>query len=338
MTCGQNGSSRIDLLDWLKGCAIIAVVLDHLKIVPGLYVMWSVNLFVLITAFIYSKTGYDFSYKKLVLKIFQVLYLTVSAVFLIGGLNTLFNIQNPQPIFSVFLRPYSFLVYNRYLGDIWYIALHLQFLVFFCLYLKCQKFLKVKPVIAAAVILNILSLVLTHIAFKRFHTILFSSWLVFLAAGFYGMRPNLKLIGDFPHSRLLGTALGFALVIFLYRLYPLFPWLFTNKNRVTFLNLPFYCALVLFLVELFHVLSAFQAGRILKSLIYLPGRHSLAIFLTNEPFGFRWRMVFSNSALVAVLSILSGIAFGIAADKLFLHLRGFLSNRKKINAPPLIQT
>ena len=321
MTHGKSSGSRIDLLDWLKGCAIIAVVLDHLWIVPEPYVVWSVNLFVLVTAFIFSQPRYVFSFIKLALKIFQLLYLTTFAVLLVRGLNPLFNIPNPQPLLSVFLNPYALFVHNKYLGDIWYIALHFQFLILFYFFLKNRVAPKPPFVFGIAVVVNLASILFTHFVLKRFHTILVSSWLVFLAAGFYGMRPFLRTILDFPHNRLLGAGAGLGLLLSLYGLSPFFPWLFTNTYRAFFINLPFYFALILFLAESFHLLGDFGPGRVLKSAVHLLGRHSLAIYLTHGPFQLMWRMAFPSSLAVAVLCVLSGVIFGIVADWLFLQIK-----------------
>lgn len=330
MTQVRDSNPRIDLLDWFKGWAIIAVVLDHLLIAPELYVVWSVNLFVLVTALVYSQPGYVFSFGKLTFKIFQLLYLTAFALLFVRGLNALFNIPNPQPLLSVFLNPYAFFVQNTYLGNIWYLALHLQFLILFYFFLRNRTAWKPLFVLGVAGAVNLASLLFMHFVFNRFHTILVSSWLVFLAAGFYGMRPFLRTLRDVPHNRPLGASAGLGLLLSIFGLSPFFPWLFTSTHRAVFINLPFYFALVLFLTESFYILEAFKPGRVLKSAVHLLGRHSLAIYLTHGPFQSMWRMVFPSSFSAAVLCILSGIAFGIIADWIFLQINSFGSRAEKL--------
>src|SRR5688572_19144493 len=44
-----SAHKRIEIFDWLKGCAILAVLIDHLQIVRERYAVWSVAVFVIVT-------------------------------------------------------------------------------------------------------------------------------------------------------------------------------------------------------------------------------------------------------------------------------------------------
>lgn len=135
----KNTVVRINLLDWLKGCAIIAVVLDHMSIAPKFSVVWSVNLFVFVTAYIFSKPGYVFTVKKLALKVFQVLYLTVFAVLLIRAVMLVFNVPRDKSLLSVFLNPFAFFSITNIseISGMW--PCIFNFFFFFIFFLKIRR-------------------------------------------------------------------------------------------------------------------------------------------------------------------------------------------------------
>ena len=324
--------SRIKLWDWLKGLAIIAVVFDHFSIVPEHFVIWSVNIFVLVTAATYSEPKYFFSVQKLVLKIFQLVYLVTVGVFFFKALHsifelpTLYKIQTNQSLATIFLSPFKLFVRNPYLGDIWYVGLHIQFLFVLFIGLRSGILIKPKWIWSIAIPVSLLSFFATHFVFHRFDTILFSSWLIFLSAGFYGMRPLLRAVETTHHNRWIVLSLALGLLVALFALYPHMPWAFTNSNRSSFITLPFYFCLLVFFCEAFHLMKNLRHLKFVKAFIILLGRHTLAIYLTHEPFAQIWKVYFSSPIIFMPLSVGCGILFGIATKAFFNPFQNWIKN------------
>lgn len=319
----QSSGERLDLLDWLKGAAIIAVILDHRFIVPQAFVVWSVNIFVLVTAAVYARPGYVFPGKKIFHKMAHLFFVVAFAVFFFDFLYSLAVKEQNRALLSVLLNPYYFFVKNPYLGDILYVTLHLQILLLFYFFLKVRPLFKPQTVFIAAVIVAIISYAVSHSLIHRFKTIFVGEWLIYIAAGFYGLLPLLKKIEKCPHNRFFWLSVSLFSLVAIYALYPLFPLAFTNRNRCSFLMLPLYFFLIVFLSELFWILTGFPAGKWIRSIGSLLGHHTLAIYLTHQAFATLWFKMISSSGLVALLSIGSGILFGMLTNQLFTLLWAF---------------
>ena len=313
--------SRVELWDWFKGLAIIAVVLDHTKVVPEPLVAWSVNMFVIVTAATYSEPKYFFSGRKLALKILHLFLIILSGIFFFKTLNSIFGLITERSLIQILLNPYFFFIKNAYLGDIWYTGLHLQFLFLLFIGLRTGFLSKPKIVLPLALALTIFTNFYTHFVIHRFETIFFMSWLFFLCIGFYGIRPFLNYIEKSKHNRWLGVALGATLLICFYSLYPRFPWAFTNEARAMTFTAPFYVPLILLFTEFFYIIYSYKFCAFLKSAILLLGRYTLAIYLTHEPFERMWKVYFSEPILLAILSAVCGILFGMVFEWLFVPIQ-----------------
>lgn len=322
---GPKSIERLKIIDWLKGCAILAVVLDHSKALAEPYVVWSVNIFVLVTAAVYSGQNYVFSAKKLAGKLIYLVFIYLTAVVFFDIIFDIGYANYNRAVLSVLENPYYGFVGNPYLGDIWYITLHIQILLIMYLFLKTRSHRRPAAVVIAAAPVAMLSFAMTHFVLHRFHTIVVSSWFLYLAAGFYGLIPFLQWIENKAKFRTGCIAAALCVLVLIYSQYPLMPWLFTNNNRSTFLMLPFYTVLIFFFGELFYFMDRAAVLSRIKNTVILLGRYTLVIYMTHEGFMRVWSRFFQSPWTLSVLSVICAIFFGIFANWLFGILKTGLS-------------
>jgi hypothetical protein len=220
----------------------------------------------------------------------------------------------------VLLNPFFIFVRNPYLGDIWYLGLHVQILLAFFLFLKFKNRLPAKYVLLSAAWISQISFLVTHYYLHRLETIFVTSWLFFLALGFYGIRPLITAIQASARLRFLFLAIGAGILVMVYACYPVVPWLFQNENRSSLLTPPLYFGLILFLSECYYLLGAFPLGKLFEQAMSLIGRHTLAIYLTHQAFTFLWNKVFDEPILLAALVVGSGVLFGMITDRVYAFL------------------
>ncbi|MFZ5802857.1 MAG: acyltransferase family protein [Candidatus Omnitrophota bacterium] len=321
----KSHSLRFEIVDWLKAWAILAVILDHMEIVPEHLVIWSVNVFVLVTAAVYSIPGYAFTFKKLMSKLAYLVFIYAMGIFLIDLIFGLLHEKLDRSVLPVLLNPYFMFVKNPYLGDVWYLGLHVQILIVFYVFLKGAGRSRGEYVVLIAALISQTSFLVTHYFMDRFETIFVLSWFFYLAAGFYGMRPLLTKIRSLEQYRLFGWMIGAGILIVVYLCWPEVPWLFQNENRARGLMLPLYFGLILFLAELFYLLDGILLGRWLKQGMNFLGRYTLAVYLTHQAFLYLWDKLFDSRAFLAVLAVSSGLLFGMTVEYLFNFLRSALS-------------
>ena len=315
------GKARLEALDFLRGWAITAVILDHLKVVPEPAVVWPVNLFVLLTAAVYSVPGYRFTAGKLFLKLAHLVFIYKIALLSFTGLFRLKIYEFlAHPSFKVLLSPHSLFVNNPYLGDIWYITLHLQILVLTFFFLKSHARLYAGRVFLISTAVTLVSFTLSHF-FGRFHTIFVSAWLFYLAAGFYGMMPLLNWIRLQDRHRKTILAAASLVILLVYSQYSRAPWAFTNENRALPILLPLYIALVFFFGELFYLMERSAWGRFFNRGVALIGRYTLAIYLTHHAFALAWGPFFPSLPVRVFPVLLSSLAFGILAGRIFVFFQ-----------------
>lgn len=311
---------RVEVIDWLKAWAIVAVILDHLKIVPEPFVIWSVNIFALVTAAVYSIPGYVFSLKKLALKFVHLAYLYVFGILFFDLVFGVLHEEINRSFLSLLVQPVYIFIKNPYLGDIWYLSLHLQILVVLYVFLKYRNQVRAGYVILVAALISQTSFLVTHFVLKQYFTILVTSWLFFLAAGFYGMRPFIAMIRADDQHRFLKLMAAAGILVLVYSCYPVVPWIFQNNNRSSFLTPPLYFGLIFFLTELFYLLGRCPFGDAARRGMSFIGQQTLAIYLTHQAFAFLWGKVVIWPLALAVLAIGSGIVFGIITDRVYAIL------------------
>jgi len=126
---------RLGIYDWLRGCASMAVLIGHFKSVPKMYVVWSVNVFVLTTMALLSRKGYEFNLNKVTrrLSYLGLAYFGSLALFHISyGITGIYPVESLQDLFGI----RSALFKHPYFGNLWYIALYLQLIAFLYLFFK----------------------------------------------------------------------------------------------------------------------------------------------------------------------------------------------------------
>lgn len=316
---------RLEIVDWLKAWAILAVVLDHLKIVPEPFVVWSVNIFVLVTAAVYSMPGYVFSLKKLMRKFVSLVFIYWCGIIFFDAVFGILHDQNNRNVVSVLLNPFYMFVKNPYLGDVWYLGLHVQILILFYFFLKYPGRTRVGFVLLVSALISQTSFFVTHYYLERFKTIFVTSWLFFLAIGFFWMAPFIERIRIFARHRFQALVAGVWILCLFYACFPFAPLLFQNENRASLFTLPLYLGLVLFLAELFYLFDRFPLGSLLKRGMSFTGRYTLAIYLTHQAFFELWNKVFDSNLFLGALSLGSGILFGMITDRLFMFFKIILN-------------
>lgn len=319
----EKPAERLSIIDWLKSWAIIAVVLDHAEVLPEPYIVWSVNIFVLVTAALYSAPGYVFTAKKLAARLFYLAFIYFLAVLFFDLIFDAGYEKYNRAVLSVLEKPYNSLIANPYLGDIWYLSLHIQILLVMYLFLKIRDRVRPASVLVASVPIAMISFAATHFFLHRFYTILVSSWFLYLAVGFYFLIPFLQWIETKTKFRgrcILAAAMVLALIYFQY---PLMPWLFTNENRSTFLMLPFYTVLIFMLGQLFYLSGTRPVLLKFKDAMIAIGKQTLAIYLAHEGFIKVWEPWVHSAWAVAALSFACSYAFGLFAGRIFDLLKIF---------------
>ena len=313
---------RLGVYDWLRGCASMAVLIGHFRPVPKMYMVWSVNVFVLITMALLSRKGYEFNLNKVTrrLSYLGLAYFCSLALFHVSyGITGIYPVESLQDLFHI----RSALCEHPYFGNIWYIALYLQLIAFLFLFFKHRHNYSAKAMLIGTFLVGELMFFISHAA-GAFRTITLFSWVFWMALGFHVLPRMIAWCEENTGRRNAIRVPFYIVLIALYGFYAQYlNWFLISENRTTALVAPIFLGVVFILIDLFYLASAVKVFTPLVTVIRFIGRYTLTIYISHTAFSHYVRAHVDGpwGLTFAVLSISLIYSYGIHQIYLFFDNR-----------------
>lgn len=325
----ESRERKIEVYDWLRGLAALAVVFDHFKPfgLSNIYFVWSIQAFLLVTVVLISPKHLTFG--KMAQKLAHV---TFCYVFLFVVFWPLFALQDSRavtPLWMFFFDINTVFIENPYFGHLWYLLIHAQLLVFLCAMDRQLKKWDARWVLIGALILSELSFTWTYLVIERFPTVLLSSWFLTLAAGFYWLPAVTSWIENHPQHRARRCFLSLMVLGALASHPQLSGWLILPDTRVSLLSTLIYFLCIYALMELFFVLNRYPVLNFIKRFVFLVSRYTLVIYIYHQGVGTLLAPHGVSAEFLTVFSILSGIVVGYAANQSFKGAQSFFKGMSR---------
>lgn len=322
---GFEKAARIEVYDWLRGLASLAVVLGHFKPfgLNKVFFVWAIHAFVLVTVVLVSQR--PFGFEKIAKRLAYVAFIYASLFLILGPLFILQGIKPAMPLSTFFLNPVTVFIENPYFGHLWYLLIYAQLLIFLFFMNQQLKKWDERWVLLGALMLSNLSFTLTFIIFKNFTTLLLISWFFTVAAGLY-LLPKLTAWMERNNQHRIGRCLLSFLVLTAIWSYPeLRNWLISPEARVSLLSTMVYFLCIYALMELFFILNRYPGLSFLKRFVSLVSRYTLAIYIYHQGLGRLLEPYGVSMEVLTLFAIISGLFLGHILHHAFLRIERFFS-------------
>lgn len=280
----MTNQSRQDVYDWLRGLASLGVVFGHLKPFPKEYVGWSVNFFMIITLALMAQSGRPLAFSKALRRLLYLAFVYTLAVFVFAGAFRAVGLKEQVSLIDLFVSPASVFIQNPYFGNLWYLAVYIQLVLFLVVLLPSLRRWSARVVLPAALVISQGVYLLTHVVLDRWHTIFLPAWFFVMAIGFYVVPPLLGWVARSDRHRYVRTAGALLLVVLGYGLADFPPGQGIAGEHTKLLYLPAFLATFYFFCELYFVLAASHYARWLCRGATSIGQYTLIIYITHMAF------------------------------------------------------
>jgi len=319
---------RIIEYDILKFFGAIGVVVWHLGPIHFRYVVWAVAAFVF-TSWALQR-DHTMSFRKIVavcLNIIFVYGITVGLSALIFGLDPI------RPALAGFtLTPrglYDLIVENAYFGTLWYLVLHVQFMLLFWLVVPWfNRFGRHKALLAAFIFSQACAFGLDAV-FGDYLSITFAPWIfIGFVAFYYGEEivAFARSLSRTSQALLVAAALGLAILTMRH---PLFAGYFTAyRDTQFFLCQPYF--LFVFLAIFCFADLADSLSKPAVRVMQFCGQYSLIVYMSHIFFRNVFQKFIGPTPFMFLIVFVACIAYGVVIQKAYGILIG---RRFKTRAP-----
>ncbi|MFA5856414.1 MAG: acyltransferase family protein [Candidatus Pacearchaeota archaeon] len=346
----NNSNRRLDL-DLLKGFGIIGVLMLHFgsyqfNLIPKIYSIAAVPLFIFITAAAYNKRLQEIRLKKILFNFLWINFLLIFIMFLCYSFNVPLDnnhLNNENRQYKQFFHVFYFI--NPYISGIWYLYVYFGLLIFLFILSKIEKnYFKNKSFLA---IITLFCIGISHLSYNNSkflsekidfylgpHHLFIFLYLVFL--GLYHYH-EIKDFFNKQKTSIIFLILFSASSLFHFS-YKLYEYYF-GKDSLLYIQipntiyLPFIMAIFYQLLFFIIVLSLVELilrskSNLLSKPIYFLGGYSLYIFILHSIFFFNILRLFPSnysfnlsSALALIIALVSIFIISVYLDKLTQYLQ-----------------
>lgn len=314
-------NEKIEVYDWLRGMASLAVILGHFKPfgISKVYFVWSVHAFILVTAVLISKKSFGF--EKLLKRLTYLTFIYLSLLLIFRPLFIFQHVAPVIPVWNLIFNPMAVFLENPYFAHLWYLVIYAQLLFSVYFFQNWFKKWEVRWVLITALILSNFS----YIFFKDYPVVLLPSWFFTIAVGMY-LLPKITLwIEKSNKYRILRSMLSFTLLAFILTRSELREWLILPDARVSLLSTLIYFLCIYFVMELFFIVSWFPRINFFRKFIFLVSRYTLTLYIYHQALGRLLLPYGISMEVLTPLAVISGIFLGFLLHQGFLALERFFA-------------
>lgn len=337
MRQGQAASkpeNRDEIYDWLRGFAAIAVVLGHFRPfgAPRVWFAWAVTGFILVTAALMSRAV--LTPGKLFKRLIYVAFIYTGLILLFYPIFRLTGQAPNVPLWRLFLDPYMVFIENPYLDHTWYIAIHVQILLFVFLFQNQIRRQSASTVYFFALVISTVFFFFTRFVIKELNTLMLPSWFFVLAFGWYSLAPALEWVKTHDKHRGLRTAAS-AAVLAVLMAQPKAGLLLENAdNKAFILNSVFYIAIVLNLADVYFLIEKNPAFYRLRQSVFDISRVTLFIYLYHQAVWMIDPVKTWNKTLVSLFCLVTGTLLGHLFHQIFCAAEDWVLESKRKSKEP----
>lgn len=312
-------SERTLVYDWLRGLASLAVICGHYKpfMVPKSFFIWSVHFFVLVTMALISmrpltphkitrRLCYAAFVYLVLLAFFHPLFLWQGRDFSGGLIPLLFN-------------PVTTLIENPYFGNVWYLGLYVQILVFLYFFQDKLRGADPKKMLLFSLLVSQAFFLTMFFVVKGYTTIFIPSWLFIMAAGWYVMPAAVERLSVMEQGRLFRLAVMAVVLALIYNLPGVHDWLGASRNRTFILNSVICLLAAVWLTEVYFYLEEKRLGEKFRRAVFVISKYTLVLYIFHQGL---WRILEprADPALLTAAAVILGVPAGFLIHNAYLFL------------------
>lgn len=310
---------RVELFDWLRGWASFLVVADHCKAAPETYTVWSVNLFIMMTATLFSKSTSSLTSDKLLRRLAYLVFAYCSCLFILGPALSLFGVKGLPPDLGSVIDVRWLFIENPYLGHLWYIPVYTQLLLFMWASLPFVHRINKAVILVLGFVIGEAYYYFSHQQLRAYHSIFLPAWAFYWAFGYAVMPAILKKLSERPARAALRSSCSIAVFMLMVMLFNgIAPGWVSASHRPSFLMLPLIVAGIWLLSDLYHLIEGLGWSW-LRRFFVTCGSLTLYVYISHDAYRKLFQQYLPNPLLTLTV-LMCAFATGWLFHQAYLRL------------------
>ena len=235
-----------------------------------------------------------------------------------------------MPLSTFFLNFKTVFIENPYFPHLWYLLIYVQLLGFYFLISDYVKKWDERTVLLGALVISEISFTLTYSIFKKYPTLVLSSWFFTIAVGLCLLPKLVAWMEKNDQFRARRCLLSVAILAALWSHPELRAWLILSHTRVSLLSTLIYFLCIYSVMELFYILDQYPRLSFLKRFVFVVSRYTLALYIYHQGLGKLLEPYAVSMEVLTPLSIITGLFIGYVLQRAFFGLEKLFAGLRLI--------